>query len=82
MHSCTSSSWENGIFLNKLLIPRGGRSHPPKRIARAKVSPSNCCNFRILGKFARGFSRFLKFLEGTSSRSLVSRSLVRSIQSD
>ena len=46
MYSCTLSSWENGISLNKLFILGGRLVHPLKRTGRAEACRSYGCKTR------------------------------------
>ena len=71
MCSCISSSWENGIPLNKLFTPGGRLCNPRKRKHLLKHVESHCCEVNTLGIFACNFSMFFKgFSKGFIFRKL------------
>ena len=60
MCSCISTSWENGIPLNKLFTLGGRLFNPPKQ--KLALKRAECHRFEVntLGNFACNFSTFFK----------------------
>ena len=68
MCSCTLSSWEHGIPLNKLATLGGRLFNPPKRKQMLKRAESHRCEVNKLGIFTCSFITFLRFLKGIHFR--------------